>query len=311
MSALHQVIQTLFEFETHRVRVIVGEHGEPLFIGNDVCKAIGYADPTTAMRHCTSETLFLPLQTAGGKQQTRVLNEADVMRLIVKSKLPAAQAFERFMFDEILPAIRGNAHQGLTQFVETPSAARTAVGRDAPPLGEHRIVPSTVEHAKVMHTSEHHSLQPPMVAGLPNFADRVAAARAWADAEEGRLQLAAKVERLERQVSEQAPAVEALNLISNTDGSMCLRDAAKVLQVHYNELADLLFKQGWVYRRPGRSGYLARQDKLQAGYLAHKIGSYEDPRNGEKRTKEQVHITQRGLTKLACMVSMRSTPPPH
>lgn len=287
MSAPQQAVLTLFMFERRAVRVFVGEGGHPLFVGNDVCKAIGYADPTTAMRHCTGEMLFLPLQTAGGMQQTRVLSEADVMRLIVKSKLPAAQAFERFVFDEILPVVRKNAHHVVTQSVDTPAAPNS--------------VPPTVEHRP----------EPPMVDGLPNFANRVAAARAWADAEEGRLQLAAKVEQLERQVSEQAPAVEALNLISNTDGSMCLRDAAKVLHVHYNELADLLFKQGWVYRRPGRAGYLARHDKLQAGYLAHKIGSYEDPRSGEKRTKEQVHVTQRGLTKLACMVSMKSAAPPH
>ncbi|KQV50051.1 phage antirepressor KilAC domain-containing protein [Massilia sp. Root335] len=287
MSALQQAAPTLFLFETHPLRVITSENGEPLLVGNDVCKAIGYADPTTAMRHCTGEMRCVPLLTAGGVQQTRVLSEADVMRLIVKTKLPAAQAFERFVFDEILPVMRKNAHYVVTQSVDTPAAGNS--------------VPPTVEHRP----------EPPMVDGLPNFADRVAAARAWADAEEGRLQLAVKVQQLERQVSEQAPAVEALNIISNTDGSMCLRDAAKVLHVHYNELADLLFKQGWVYRRPGRAGYLARHDKLQAGYLAHKIGSYDDPRSGEKRTKEQVHITQRGLTKLACMVSMKSAAPPH
>ena len=205
------------------------------------------------------------------------------------------------MFDEILPVMRKNAHQGVTQSEETQPTECAVVTRPASP---------TVEHAAVMLQSEHHG-HAPTVAGLPDFTDRVAAARAWADAEEGRLQLAAKVAQLERQVVDQAPAVEAFKLIANTDGSMCLSDAAKVLHVHYNELADLLFKQGWIYRRPGRSGYLARHDKLQAGYLAHKIGSYDDPRSGQQKTKEQVLVTQRGLTMLACMASMKSAAPPH
>ncbi|WP_460028902.1 BRO-N domain-containing protein [Methyloparacoccus murrellii] len=41
-----------------------------------------------------------PLQTAGGMQEVRVLSEADVLRLIVSSNLPAAKRFERWVFEE-------------------------------------------------------------------------------------------------------------------------------------------------------------------------------------------------------------------
>ena len=47
-----------------------------------------------------------PLETAGGKQEIRILSEADVMRLICGSKLPAAQKFEQWVFEEVLPSIR-------------------------------------------------------------------------------------------------------------------------------------------------------------------------------------------------------------
>ena len=47
-----------------------------------------------------------PLQTAGGMQQVRVLTEPDVMRLIVSSKLPEAEAFERWVFEDVLPSLR-------------------------------------------------------------------------------------------------------------------------------------------------------------------------------------------------------------
>ena len=34
--------------------------------------------------------------------------EGDVYRLIVRSKLPAAERFERWVFEEVLPSIRQN-----------------------------------------------------------------------------------------------------------------------------------------------------------------------------------------------------------
>lgn len=77
------------------------------FVGKDVCLALGYADPTNAMKqHCKGVVKRHPLETAGGRQEVRILSEADVMRLICGSKLPAAQKFERWVFEEVLPAIR-------------------------------------------------------------------------------------------------------------------------------------------------------------------------------------------------------------
>lgn len=44
---------TPFTFEGINVRVIADANGEPLFVGKDVCDALGYTDATTAMRsHC-------------------------------------------------------------------------------------------------------------------------------------------------------------------------------------------------------------------------------------------------------------------
>lgn len=68
---------------------------------------LGYADAANAMKqHCKGVVKRHPLLTAGGIQEVRVLSEADVLRLIVSSKLPAAERFERWVFEEALPAIR-------------------------------------------------------------------------------------------------------------------------------------------------------------------------------------------------------------
>lgn len=96
-----------FQFEGRAIRVVTDDSGEPMFVGKDICEALGYADAKTAIRnHCKGVQKQHPLQTAGGIQEMRVLSEPDVLRLIVNCTLPAAQAFEQLVFEEILPSIR-------------------------------------------------------------------------------------------------------------------------------------------------------------------------------------------------------------
>lgn len=110
-----------FEFDGRQVRVITGEDGEPLFVGRDVCDVLSYANSNDAMnRHCRGVVKRYPLQTAGGLQEMRVLAEPDVLRLIINCTLPAAQAFEHLVFEEILPTIRR------TGAYMTPEALPTA-----------------------------------------------------------------------------------------------------------------------------------------------------------------------------------------
>ena len=93
-------------FEDRPVR-IVEENGNPLFVGRDVCKLLGYKNETDAMnRHCKGVVKRYPLSTDGGVQELRVISEPDVMRLICGSKLPAAVRFEKWVFEEVLPSIR-------------------------------------------------------------------------------------------------------------------------------------------------------------------------------------------------------------
>lgn len=98
----------IFNFQNHEVRV-VNVNNEPWFVGKDVCERLGYVNATDAMnRHCKGVVKRYPLMTAGGKQELRIISESDVMRLICGSTLPEAVAFEKLVFEEILPAIRRN-----------------------------------------------------------------------------------------------------------------------------------------------------------------------------------------------------------
>ena len=96
-----------FQFDGHSVRV-VSLDGEPWFVGKDICDVLGYANPNKSMGdHCKGVTKRYPIiDSLGRTQEARVLSEPDVLRLIVNCNLPAAQAFERLVFEEILPTIR-------------------------------------------------------------------------------------------------------------------------------------------------------------------------------------------------------------
>lgn len=99
---------TVFSFNGQsQVRTIVDIDGNPLFCGKDVCEILGYANASDAIKqHCKGVAKRYPLQTAGGVQDIRFLTEPDLYRLIVSSQLPAAQAFEAWIFEEVLPTIR-------------------------------------------------------------------------------------------------------------------------------------------------------------------------------------------------------------
>lgn len=85
---------------------IIEENGKYLFCGSDVAKALGYARPVKAViDHCKG-VLKRDTLTNGGVQELSFISEGDVYRLITHSKLPAAEQFECWVFDEILPAIR-------------------------------------------------------------------------------------------------------------------------------------------------------------------------------------------------------------
>ena len=95
-----------FTFDGAPVRALLVD-GEPHFVGRDVAERLGYSNATDAMNtHCKGVAKRYPLQTAGGMQNVRILAEPDVLRLIVGSKLPAAERFERWVFEEVLPTIR-------------------------------------------------------------------------------------------------------------------------------------------------------------------------------------------------------------
>lgn len=82
--------------------------GKPYFAGSNVASALGYAIPHKAVQtHCKG-VLKWNIPTKSGNQDALFIPEGDVYRLIMRSKLPAAEKFESWVMDEVIPSIRKN-----------------------------------------------------------------------------------------------------------------------------------------------------------------------------------------------------------
>lgn len=98
------------------------------------------------------------------------------------------------------------------------------------------------------------------------------------------------------------PKADGYDLIATSDGSMCITDTAKHLQMKPKALFDYLKMNGWIYRRAGGKNWIAYQDKLQQGVLEHKV-SQMFTNDGESKIREQVLVTPKGIARLAQIFS--------
>lgn len=103
--------------------------GKNYFPATQCAKLLGYADPFKAIKqHCKSEGwVNRPVLTNGGSQNVKFINEGNLYRLIISSKLPAAEKFERWVFDEVLPSIRQTGGYGEINIEQVIAQTATAV----------------------------------------------------------------------------------------------------------------------------------------------------------------------------------------
>lgn len=96
------------------VRTVATDEGDVLFVAKDVAEALGYSDTKQAVRiHCKRAKSLREIGVlAGGVSstpldpQTKLVPEADVFRLALRSTLPSAERFQDWVEEEVLPSIR-------------------------------------------------------------------------------------------------------------------------------------------------------------------------------------------------------------
>ena len=113
-------VKEFYNLEFGRMRTVTDKNGEPLFCGQDVCKALGYKRTDKAIRRHVNSSDVLKRSIArivknryGQSTNTQMVgmlfvNESGVYSLVFGSKLESAQRFKHWVTSEVLPAIRKN-----------------------------------------------------------------------------------------------------------------------------------------------------------------------------------------------------------
>lgn len=117
--------------------------------------------------------------------------------------------------------------------------------------------------------------------------------------EQERERLVGEKAKVDAALAVAAPKAAALDRIAEVvDGSFCLTDAAKDLQVAPRLFTRKLQEMGWIYRRPQGGGWLAYQHRITQGVVEHKVTTGEKS-DGTEWLSTQVRVTARGMAKLA------------
>ena len=97
----------VFNYAGRTVRVIELA-GQPYFVGKDVAEVLGYKDTSDALKKHVDEEDKLTRQFAdsGQSREMYVINESGLYSLILRSQLPTARQFRRWVTSEVLPSIR-------------------------------------------------------------------------------------------------------------------------------------------------------------------------------------------------------------
>lgn len=99
----------------------IEENGKIYFCGRDVATALGYAIPHKAVKDHCKGVLKWNIPTTSGVQSMSFIPEGDLYRLVTHSKLPTAEKFEKWVFDEVLPTIRTTGQYSLAPTNDTIS----------------------------------------------------------------------------------------------------------------------------------------------------------------------------------------------
>jgi prophage antirepressor-like protein len=111
-------------------RSVTLNDGTVWFVGKDIAQALGYVDDKQALRlHCTQVVKFIDIKTQVGtdnpptlQRNLLMINRADVNRLVLRSTLPKAVEYEKWLIETVLAEI-----QDTGSFIEEGKQAQALV----------------------------------------------------------------------------------------------------------------------------------------------------------------------------------------
>lgn len=120
-TAIENRNKPTFNFDHIGVVAEIDPEGTPWFSANEICQILGYSNPRKAVGdHCETDgvTKRYTIDNMGRNQVSTFIDQGNVFRLITKSKKPEAKAFEKWVFDTVLPTIARTGYYSISDIAE-------------------------------------------------------------------------------------------------------------------------------------------------------------------------------------------------
>ena len=142
------------EFGSVRTTII---NGEVFFVGKDVAEILGYSNPQKALRdHVDEEDKTVNESFTVNGTTIILINESGLYSLILRSQLPKANRFKRWVTSEVLPAIRKHGMFAVEEIMNNPDLLIHALSE----LKEEREKRKSLELTSAVQKQQIAELQP-------------------------------------------------------------------------------------------------------------------------------------------------------
>lgn len=101
---MRQITEFIFDGQPVRIE---DKDGNPWFIARDVCAVLKLDNMGQALNSIPEKSKGVTIgDTPGGRQEMRIIDEGGLYRLIFKSRSAAAERFQAWVTEDVLPSIR-------------------------------------------------------------------------------------------------------------------------------------------------------------------------------------------------------------
>ena len=117
MELINKIDETI-TFNNNAIRVL-GTYNDPWFVAKDICNILEIKDVSNAIINISEKWKDTRLiRTPGGEQNMRIINEAGLYKLIMRSNKPVAQKFQEVVCEEILPSLRKKGEYKIQSIID-------------------------------------------------------------------------------------------------------------------------------------------------------------------------------------------------
>ncbi|WP_170864065.1 phage regulatory protein/antirepressor Ant [Paracoccus sp. SM22M-07] len=105
-----------------------------------------------------------------------------------------------------------------------------------------------------------------------------------------------------KQIEAMQETVQAHDRLCESEGSLCITDAAKTLGIRRKDMFDWLHDKGWIFKRVESDDWVAYAPRLASGVMEHRVATYTRP-DGTEKVVTQARVTPKGLSTLAKLIT--------